>query len=213
MGAQVARLGSTQLQLAKDGTTIPCGGTLTAGDTGLTLVKASSGVGSQYKIEAIASAGTGDWGIISGKCSMQRLDNSASNTYTVPPSGTVKLRIAHASKNGQVSTSADCTYTVEAGGGDSTSNPPAGGGGTTTTPPAGDGDSTTSPDSPGTDKDTKTDTGSGSVGTGTGGSESPSPPSSEAAAGAGVRALPGSWLAAVFAALLALTASAGSWWV
>jgi hypothetical protein len=36
-----------QIQLAKGGATIACGGTLTAGDTGLTLVKGSSG--SQYR--------------------------------------------------------------------------------------------------------------------------------------------------------------------
>ena len=109
------RTGSTQVQLAKNGNTIPCGGTLTADEAGLTLVKASSGVGSQYIIEAVASAGTGAWGIISGTCSMQRLVNSVSNTYTVPPSGTVTLRIAHAGgSQSKVRTSADCTYTVEA---------------------------------------------------------------------------------------------------
>ena len=107
------RLSSTQIQLAKNGNTIACGGTLTPGDTGLTLVKASSGVGSQYIIEAVASAGTGAWGIISGTCQMQRLVFSRSSTYTVPPSGTVTLRIAHAtSSSSAVSTSADCTYTV-----------------------------------------------------------------------------------------------------
>jgi len=118
MGAAVNRLDSTvQVQLAKDGNTIACGGTLMAGDEGLTLVKASSGVGSQYIIEAIASAGTdgtGAWGIIDGDCSDQRLDNKVDNTYTVPPSGTVTLRIAHADGYGAVSTSADCTYTVQA---------------------------------------------------------------------------------------------------
>ena len=113
MGQTVQRLSSTQVQLAKEGTTIACGGTLTPGDTGLTLVKASSGVGSQYVIEAVASAGTGAWGIISGACSMQRLVNSVSNTYTVPQSGNVTLRIAHAAGYGTVSTSADCTYAVE----------------------------------------------------------------------------------------------------
>ena len=95
MGSSIQRSASTQVQLAKGGSTIACGGTLTAGDTGLTLVKGTTG--RQYIIEAIASVGTGSHGIISGSCSMQRLANSASNTYTVPPSGTVTLRIAHAS--------------------------------------------------------------------------------------------------------------------
>ena len=110
MGSSIQRSLSTQVQLAKGGSTIACGGTLTAGDTGLTLVKGTTG--SQYIIEAVASAGTGSHGIISGACSMQRLVNSASNTYTVPPSGTVTLRIAHASGQSTVTTSADCTYTV-----------------------------------------------------------------------------------------------------
>jgi hypothetical protein len=113
MGASVQRLASTQVQLAKDGNTMPCGATLTPGDAGLTLVKASDGVGYQYKIEAVASAGTGAWGIVSGTCSMQRLDHNVSSTYTVPPSGNVTLRIAHADGYGTISTSADCTYAVE----------------------------------------------------------------------------------------------------
>jgi len=213
MGEAVNRLTSTQVQLAKDGNTIACGGTLTAGDTGLTLVKASSGVGSQYKIEAIASAGTGAWGIISGDCSMQRLDNTVDNTYTVPPSGTVTLRIAHANSNGAVSTSADCTYTVQAGGSGSAASPPP------TSPPPSDTD--TGSENTGQETGTKTGsettgktTGSETMGTGTGGSVSPSPPSSEtASAGAGAREMPGSWLALVFAALLALAASAGGWLV
>ena len=56
MSNGIVRSGVTQVQLAKDGAAIACGGSLTAGDTGLTLVKASSGVGSQYLIEAVASA-------------------------------------------------------------------------------------------------------------------------------------------------------------
>jgi hypothetical protein len=120
MGSAISVTGaSTQIQLAKGGNTIACGGTLTAGDTGLTLVKGTTGA--QYLIEAEMSAGTGAWGIISGSCNMQRT-TSLSNTFTVPPSGTVKLRIAHAPSgssrmNGQVTTSADCTYTVSSSGG------------------------------------------------------------------------------------------------
>ena len=96
---------STQVQLAKVGSTIACGGTLTAVDSGLTLFKGATG--SQYIIEAVASAGTGSHSMISGTWNMQRLVNSASNTYTVPMSGTVTLRVAHASGYAIVTTSAD----------------------------------------------------------------------------------------------------------
>ena len=48
MSATISTNGvSEQVQLAKGGATIACGGSLTAGDTGLTLVKGSSG--SQYR--------------------------------------------------------------------------------------------------------------------------------------------------------------------
>ena len=74
MGASINTNGdSTQIQLAKGGKAIACGGTLTAGDTGLTLVKGSTG--SQYLIEAEMSAGTGSWGINSGSCLIQRAAN------------------------------------------------------------------------------------------------------------------------------------------
>ena len=112
MGASIQRSASTQVQLAKSGSPIACGSTLTAGDSGLELVKGTTG--SRYIIEAVASAGTGSHGIISGSCSKQRLVDGISNNYTVPPSGTVTLRIAHASGYGTVTTSADCTYTVQA---------------------------------------------------------------------------------------------------
>ena len=47
MGTAISVTGaSTQIQLAKGGNTIACGGTLTAGDTGLTLVKGSISSGS-----------------------------------------------------------------------------------------------------------------------------------------------------------------------
>lgn len=50
MGASINTNGdSTQIQLAKGGIAIACGGTLTAGDTGLTLVKGSLPSGSQYR--------------------------------------------------------------------------------------------------------------------------------------------------------------------
>jgi len=74
MGQAISPNGApAQIQLAKGGITIPCGGALMAGDTGLTLVKGSTG--SQYLIEAEMSAGTGSWGINSGSCGMQRAAN------------------------------------------------------------------------------------------------------------------------------------------
>ena len=112
MGAAVVESGSVSIKLQKGGTPIACGSSLTAGDTGLTF--AVSGHGLQYVVEAIASAGTGSWGIQGGKCSMQRQDNPASNTYTVPASGTVTVRVAGASGYGPVSVSPNCEYTVTA---------------------------------------------------------------------------------------------------
>jgi hypothetical protein len=112
MGAEVVESGSVSIKLQKGGTPIACGSSLTAGDTGLTF--AVSGQGSQYVVQAIASAGTGSWGIQGGKCSMQRQDNAASNTYTVPASGTVTVRVAGASGYGPVSVSPNCEYTVTA---------------------------------------------------------------------------------------------------
>ena len=74
IGSSISTNGApAQIQLAKGGITVPCGGALMAGDTGLTLVKGSTG--SQYLIEAEMSAGSGSWGIISGSCSMQRAAN------------------------------------------------------------------------------------------------------------------------------------------
>jgi hypothetical protein len=109
MGSPV-EIGSASIKLQKGGTPIACGSSLTAGDTGLTF--AVSGQGSQYVVQAIASAGTGSWGIQGGQCSMQRVDNTASNTYTVPASGTVTVRVAGASSYGPVRVSQDCKYTV-----------------------------------------------------------------------------------------------------
>ena len=60
MGAEVVEYGSVSIKLQKGGTPIACGSRLTPGDTGLTF--AVSGQGSNYVVEAIASAGTGSWG-------------------------------------------------------------------------------------------------------------------------------------------------------
>ncbi len=119
MGAEVVESSSVSIKLQKGGTPIACGSSLTAGDTGLTF--AVSGQGLQYVVEAIASAGTGSWGIQGGKCEMQRQDTTTSITYTVPASGTVTVRVAGASSKGQVSVSPKCEYTVTAASKSSTS--------------------------------------------------------------------------------------------
>eukprot|EP00277_Geminigera_cryophila_P011646 CAMPEP_0179437518 /NCGR_PEP_ID=MMETSP0799-20121207/21399_1 /TAXON_ID=46947 /ORGANISM="Geminigera cryophila, Strain CCMP2564" /LENGTH=558 /DNA_ID=CAMNT_0021218511 /DNA_START=135 /DNA_END=1811 /DNA_ORIENTATION=- len=110
MSSSVVESQFTSVQLAKGGVAIACDvGVLTAGDQGLTLQRGSTG--SQYVIEAIATAGIGSWGIIGGTCDMER-SISDSNKFTVPPSGQVKLRIAHSGQNKMVTTSKFCTYEV-----------------------------------------------------------------------------------------------------
>ena len=50
MGQAISPNGApAQIQLAKGGITIPCGGALMAGDTGLTLVKGSIGSQEEYR--------------------------------------------------------------------------------------------------------------------------------------------------------------------
>jgi hypothetical protein len=112
MGQSIQESASTSLRLVKDGSAIACGGTLTAGDAGLTFSLA--GQSGQYVIEADASAGTsGSWGIINGGCGMKR-DTSTSKTFTVPNDGTVTVRATWATGYGSaVYKSPDCTYTVQ----------------------------------------------------------------------------------------------------
>ena len=88
---------------------VACGGTITAGTTQTLSLSSNSG---EYTIEAVASAGTSTaWGLGGSTCSKQRKYNSVPS-YTVPPSGTVTLRVAWAASKSTVSTSDDCTYTV-----------------------------------------------------------------------------------------------------
>ena len=88
---------------------VACGGTITAG-TSETLSLSDNSY--EYTIEAVASAGTSTaWGLGGSTCSKQRKYNSVPS-YTVPPSGTVTLRVAWAASESTVSTSQDCTYTV-----------------------------------------------------------------------------------------------------
>ena len=86
MGATINTNGaSEQVQLAKGGATIACGGSLTAGDTGLTLVKGSTG--SQYRecinacvvqhmrpprrsgLARLTAQAHDDWHVFRGRCS------------------------------------------------------------------------------------------------------------------------------------------------
>ena len=94
MGPPIVRSTSQQVKLARGGSPIACGGTLTPSEAGLTLSKSTTG--SQFckapsvfapamrtagpsrmmnrcaVIEVEMSAGTGAFGIISGSCNMQR---------------------------------------------------------------------------------------------------------------------------------------------
>ena len=89
---------------------VTCGGTITAGTT---QTLSLSNNGGDYAIEAVASAGpSAVWGLAGGTCSKQRRYNAVPSSYTVPPSGTVILRVAWAASESTVSTSEDCTYTV-----------------------------------------------------------------------------------------------------
>ena len=86
MGAEVMLFNSILINLKKGATSITCGSRLTPGDTGLTFEV--SGQGLQYVVEAIASAGTGSWGIQGGKCSMQRLNPNPDTFARYPSSST-----------------------------------------------------------------------------------------------------------------------------
>ena len=71
---------------------VACGGTITAG-TSQTLSLSNNG--DEFAIEAVASAGTSTlWGLVGGTCSKQRRYNTVPS-YTVPPSGTVTLRVGN----------------------------------------------------------------------------------------------------------------------
>ena len=88
---------------------VACAGTITAG-TAQTLSLSDNS--DEFTIEAVASAGTSTaWGLEGSTCSKQRKYNSVPS-YTVPPSGTVILRVAWATGQSTVYTSNDCTYTV-----------------------------------------------------------------------------------------------------
>jgi hypothetical protein len=98
---------STSRTLAIAG--VACGGTITAGTTQTLSLSSNS---DEYTIEAVASAGTSTaWGLGGSTCSKQRKYNTVPS-YTVPPSGTVTLRVAWAASESTVWTSQDCTYTV-----------------------------------------------------------------------------------------------------
>jgi hypothetical protein len=98
---------STSRTLAFAG--VACGGTITAGTTPTLSLSDDSDL---YTIEAVASAGTSRaWGLGGDTCSNQRMYNTIPS-FTVPPSGTVTLRVAWATGRSTVYTSQDCAYTV-----------------------------------------------------------------------------------------------------
>ena len=108
-GRAVQQSTSRTIQFAKAGSAISCGGTIIAGDS-LTLTL--SNTQQEYLIEAVASVGTGAWGLSSGLCSNQRRQQTTAGAYTVPASGTVTLRVSWAPTESTVYYTPDCTYTV-----------------------------------------------------------------------------------------------------
>jgi len=104
-GTAIERSASRTLAFAG----VACGGTITAGTTRTLSLSDDSDL---YTIEAVASAGTSTaWGLGDGTCSNQRMYNTVPS-FTVPPSGTVTLRVAWATGRSTVYTSQDCAYTV-----------------------------------------------------------------------------------------------------
>ena len=107
---------TTSIMLSKDGASIACGGTLNADDTNLKFVMSGNPGDSEFLIDTVATAGTGSWGIQSGKCNNLRVYNSVSSSYTVPPSGMVTIRAAWSTgERIKISISPDCQYTVTGG--------------------------------------------------------------------------------------------------
>jgi hypothetical protein len=108
--------------LSKDGTSIPCGGTLNAGDANLKFVLSGNlkyvKESFQFLIDTIATAPTGAWGIQSGECKNLRVYDSGSNSYTVPPSGEVTIRASWSTgESNKINVSPDCRYTITGTGG------------------------------------------------------------------------------------------------
>jgi hypothetical protein len=108
--------------LSKDGTSIPCGGTLNAGDANLKFVLSGNlkyvKDSFHFLIDTIATAPTGAWGIQSGECKNLRVYDSGSNSYTVPPSGEVTIRASWSTgERNKINVSPDCKYTVTGTGG------------------------------------------------------------------------------------------------
>lgn len=115
-GMQHVLSDTTSIMLSKDGASIACGGTLNAGDTNLKLVISGNPGDSEFLIDTVATAGTGSWGIQSGKCKNMRVYNSVGNSYTVPPSGKVTIRAAWSTgERIKISISPDCKCTVTGG--------------------------------------------------------------------------------------------------
>jgi hypothetical protein len=147
---------SASIRLAKaDGEEIPCGGQIAAGASGLTLSVSGVAIGSTYNAEAVASFAhdspdvgysiccpqfydayltsfTFDGVAKSVYCNRQRpVDNRDSQPFTVPPSGSVAVRVAWQTTEGRAYVSPSCTYTVASIGPPPPAPPPgdAGGGG------------------------------------------------------------------------------------
>ena len=111
MGQMVQESAEGSLKLESAGAAVECGGTIAANASMAFSLSGHSGL---YLIEAVASAGAGDWGITGGECSKQRTDD-ASKTYKVPENGSVTVRATWALGYGSpVKVTPDCTYAVQA---------------------------------------------------------------------------------------------------
>lgn len=128
MGKTVEESSSMSLQLQSAGAAVACGGTITA-DAGMTFSLSGHSGKKKFLIEAVASAGTGNWGITGGECDKQRTNDAfiyASKIYTVPKSGSVTVRATWATGYGSaVMVTPDCTYTVQATSASETTDSPS----------------------------------------------------------------------------------------
>jgi len=93
MGEPVQEVASASVTLTRGGAPIACGEMLGADENNLGFAWDGIPKDAQYVLEAVASEGSGTWGISSGKCSGQRIDNNSSQAYTAPPDGSVFVRV------------------------------------------------------------------------------------------------------------------------
>jgi hypothetical protein len=117
MGVAVQESTAGSVRLRRGGVPIECGETLIAGDADLDFDLTGLADTDEFLIEAVASVGTGAWGMqnagSAASCAGERVVDSVSVIYAVPTSGTVTLRVVWANDHGgPVYVSPDCEYAV-----------------------------------------------------------------------------------------------------